>query len=218
MKGGGMMKWFQKKQLTMLAQLFWVFFRIGPSTFGGGYAMMPSIEREVVDKKQWMEEKDLVDMVSLAGTAPGGVGVNAAAFVGFRKAGVSGAIAAVVGVTLPTFLIVIILSLFYLFFQDNPKVEAALKGVHSAVTALILLAAYRMAQTSVFDATTTSISIIALLVLLFGNISPLYVIVTGLLAGIILVKGKEWIGLKVRTEKAGMNKQKPELLYLEYYI
>ncbi|MBB3070984.1 chromate transporter [Paenibacillus baekrokdamisoli] len=213
-----MMKWFQKKQLTMLAQLFWVFFRIGPSTFGGGYAMMPSIEREVVDKKQWMEEKDLVDMVSLAGTAPGGVGVNAAAFVGFRKAGVSGAIAAVVGVTLPTFLIVIILSLFYLFFQDNPKVEAALKGVHSAVTALILLAAYRMAQTSVFDATTTSISIIALLVLLFGNISPLYVIVTGLLAGIILVKGKEWIGLKVRTEKAGMNKQKPELLYLEYYI
>ncbi|BBH22078.1 chromate transporter [Paenibacillus baekrokdamisoli] len=212
------MKWFQKKQLTMLAQLFWVFFRIGPSTFGGGYAMMPSIEREVVDKKQWMEEKDLVDMVSLAGTAPGGVGVNAAAFVGFRKAGVSGAIAAVVGVTLPTFLIVIILSLFYLFFQDNPKVEAALKGVHSAVTALILLAAYRMAQTSVFDATTTSISIIALLVLLFGNISPLYVIVTGLLAGIILVKGKEWIGLKVRTEKAGMNKQKPELLYLEYYI
>src|SRR4051812_8766650 len=122
------MKQTQKHKLMMLSQLFWAFFRIGPSTFGGGYAMMPSIEREVVVKKQWMEDKELADMMSLAGSAPGGVGVNAAAFVGFRKAGIAGAIAAVTGVTLPTLLIVIALSVFYLLFQDNPKVAAALKG------------------------------------------------------------------------------------------
>lgn len=206
------------KKGNLLLQLFWAFFRIGPSTFGGGYAMMPAIEREIVEKKRWIDDKELADMVSLSGSAPGGVGVNAAAFVGYRKAGVAGAVAAVAGMTLPTFLIVIALSLFYMVFQDNPKVGAALKGVHGAVVALILMAAYRMAKTSVFDMATTFVSIVGFLLLFMADINPLYIILSGLLAGILLVKGKELIGLQVHMEKAGTNKLKHELVYPEYYI
>lgn len=203
----------------LLFPLFWVFFRIGPSTFGGGYAMMPTIEREIVEKKRWIDERELAEMVALAGSAPGGVGVNAAAFVGFRKAGVAGAIAAVAGVTLPTFLIVLALSLFYLFFQDHPKAQAALQGVQGAVVALILFAAYRMARASVFDIATTFVSIVGFLLLFMMDINPLYIILSGLAAGIVLVKAKQWIGLKVRTERAaGPGKSKGELVYPEYYI
>ncbi|MFC5653686.1 chromate transporter [Paenibacillus solisilvae] len=206
-----------KERLGILLQLLWVFFRIGPSTFGGGYAMMPVIEREIVERKKWFDKADMADMISLAGSAPGGVGVNAAAFVGFRKAGFLGAVAAVMGVTFPTFLIVIILSLFYLYLNDNPKIEAALKGIHGAVVALILMAAYRMFKTSVFDAATASVSIAALMVL-FANINPLYIIIFGLLGGIVLIQVKKLMGLKANTEKISSETQKPESVYLEYYI
>src|SRR5262249_55661867 len=155
----------------LLPQLFWAFFRIGPSTFGGGYAMVPAIQREIVEKRQWIDVGELANMVSLSGSAPGGVGVNSAAYIGYRKAGLAGAVAAVVGMVMPTFLIVLGLSLFYLFFQDNPKVEAALKGIRGAVVALILLAAYRMTKASIFDASTASVAIGALLLLLLTGLN-----------------------------------------------
>lgn len=202
----------------ILFSLFWAFFRIGPSTFGGGYAMMPAIEREIVRKKQWLDDKEMANMISLIGSAPGGVGVNAAAYIGFRKAGVAGAVAAVIGMTLPPFFIVIVLSLVYLFFQENPKVEAALMGVHGAVIALIVMAAYRMAKSSIFDTSTTVVSIGGFLLLFMANIHPLVILLAGLAAGIVLVKGKELIGLKVRMEKADANISRGMPVFPEYYI
>ncbi|OME79495.1 chromate transporter [Paenibacillus sp. FSL A5-0031] len=199
-----------------LNQLFWTFFKIGPSSFGGGFAMMPIIEREVVIKRQWFTEDEMADMLSMAGMAPGGVAVNAAAFVGYRKAGVIGAVAAIAGVTLPTFLIVIILSFVYLFLRDEPKVQAALRGIHAAVIALILMAAYRMAKVSVFDVSTTCVTTIALLSLLLLSINPLYVILLGLVVGLVIVKSKEWIGLEVRTERMDINAK--SLREPEYFI
>ncbi|TCM86201.1 chromate transporter [Paenibacillus sp. BK033] len=205
-----------KERLYFLAQLFWVFVRIGPSTFGGGYAMMPVIEREVVNKRQWIAEKELADVVSLAGSAPGGVGVNAAAFIGYRKAGVPGAAMAVIGVTLPTFIIIIALSLFYLKFQDNPKVVAALKGIHGAVVALIVMSAYRMAKAAIFDKTTLIMLVFALLILLALPLTPLYIVAAGILAGIGMVRVKEKTGQQAHTEKPSSSSQ--ELMYPEYYI
>jgi Chromate transport protein ChrA len=207
-----------KERLHILAQLFSVFVRIGPSTFGGGYAMMPVIEREVVEKRKWIAEKDLADIVSLAGSAPGGVGVNAAAFIGYRKAGIPGAAMAVVGVTLPTFIIVIVLSLFYLKFQDNPKLEAALKGVHGAVVALIVMAAYRMAKAAIFDKATAVLAALAVLTLLVFPVTPLIIVAAGIVMGIILIRAKEKIGLKADTEKTSSSHSDQELMYPEYYI
>ncbi|SFE79299.1 chromate transporter [Paenibacillus catalpae] len=207
-----------RERLYISAQLFWMFVRIGPSTFGGGYAMMPVIEREVVKKRKWIGEKDLADVVSLAGSAPGGVGVNAAAFIGYRKAGIPGAAMAVIGVTLPTFIIVIVLSLFYLKFQDNPKLQAALKGVHGAVVALIVMAAYRMAKAAIFDKATAALSILALLSLLVLPVTPLIVVAAGIVIGIFLIRAKARAGKKADTEKPSSSHPGQELMYPEYYI
>lgn len=207
-----------KEKLHIWVQLFWVFVRIGPSTFGGGYAMMPVIEREVVEKRKWIAERELADVVSLAGSAPGGVGINAAAFIGYRRAGIPGAAMAVIGVTLPTFIIVILLSLFYLKFQDNPKVEAALKGVHGAVVALIVMAAYRMAKAAIFDKTTVAMAALALITLLLLPVTPLLVVAVGIAAGICLVLVKEKAGMKAETEKPSSRHTSQELMYPEYYI
>nr|WP_255807393.1 chromate transporter [Cohnella mopanensis] len=203
--------------MTILAQIFWVFFRIGPSSFGGGYAMIPVIEREVVQKRGWLGQEDISDLVSVAGTAPGGVGVNSAVFIGYRKAGVAGACMAVLGITLPTFAIVFLLSVFYLYFENNPKIAAALKGIHGAIIALILLAAFKMVKTSIFDVATTVIVIAALGMLIFTSIHPIYVIASGVIAGILIVGAKERMGLNVRMEKE-TTPSSEQLLFPEYYI
>jgi chromate transporter len=206
---------FSVRDLTDLAMLFWSFAKIGPSSFGGGYAMMPAIEREVVLKRGWFTENEMADIISLAGTAPGGVGVNAAAFIGFRKAGFLGAAAAVAGITLPTFFIVVSLSLAYLYLQNEPKIAAALKGIHAGVTAMILMAAFRMAKVSVFDTATAIVTAAALLILLLINLNPVYVILLGIAAGLCIVKGKERLGIEVRTERTSGS---TTLLEPEYFI
>ncbi|MBO2943399.1 chromate transporter [Paenibacillus sp. F411] len=202
----------------LIIDLFKAFFQIGPSTFGGGYAMLPVIEREIMVKRGWMDEKEMADMISLSGSAPGGVGVNAAAFIGYRKAGVPGAAAAVIGITLPTFLIVILLSVFYLMFHDHEKTQAALQGIQGAVIALILLAAYRMAKQSVFDISTAVMMASAVIILVVFPISPIYMIGFGILAGIVFIQIKRWIGLSIQTEKEIVVNATPQSYSPEYYI
>lgn len=204
-----------KHKFTLLAQLFWTFFCIGPSTFGGGYAMLPIIEREVVNKKKWMQEDEIGELISLAGSAPGGVGVNAAAIIGHRQAGVAGAVSAVIGVTCPTFLIVLLISMFAMVFRNQPKVEAALKGMNGAIIALIVMAAYRMAKYSIFDGTTAIAALATVCVLLFAGIHPLYLIALGLLCGMAVIRIKKRLGLRASTEKKPAPGSPSEL---EYYI
>ncbi|MFD0714401.1 chromate transporter [Paenibacillus sp. GCM10027626] len=208
----------KNKQLSLLFQLFWTFFRISPMTFGGGYAMIPLIEREVVTKRGWIQEEEMGDILSISGSAPGGVGVNASAYIGFRMAGIAGAVAAIVGITLPTFLIVFVLSFLYGQFSDNAKFAAALQGIQGAVIALILVAAYRMGKSSLFDKATVSIALIALTVLLFTKVHPLFAILAGIVAGMAVVKVKMLLGWKVQTEKQAKGKPVEETYYPEYYI
>ncbi|MFE6073899.1 chromate transporter [Paenibacillus sp. NPDC057886] len=204
-----------KEQCMILAQLFWIFFRIGPSTFGGGYAMLPIIEREVVNKKKWMQEDEIGELISLAGSAPGGVGVNAAAMIGHRQAGIAGAVSAVIGVTCPTFLIVILISMLAILFRNQPKVEAALKGMNGGIIALISMAAYRTARYSILDTTTAIAAIVTVAVLLFAGIHPLYLILSGLICGMVMIRIKKRLGLQVKMEKKSVTGSYPEL---EYYI
>jgi len=208
-----------RNQLQMLLQLFWVFLRIGPATFGGGYAMIPLIEREVMTKRQWVKEEDMSDLLAVAGSAPGGVGVNAAALIGYRKAGIGGAVAAIAGMTMPAFLLVLLVSLLYKQYAEYQKVAAAMQGVKGAVIALIGIAAYRMVKSSVFDVATIAIAVVALSVLLITNIHPLFAIAAGLAAGMILIKVKLLLGWKVQTEKVLPTQQvASESIYPEYYI
>ncbi|RKN86448.1 chromate transporter [Paenibacillus ginsengarvi] len=164
--------------------IFWTFCRIAPITFGGGYAMIPVLEREAVHKRRWIKQEDVADVLAVSQTIPGAVALNAASFVGYRVAGVAGAITAVIGMMLPTFLIVIGLSILLLTFNDNPKVAAALQGMKPAVIAMIVFAGFRMVKTSIVDKSTIVFAVIAALLLLLTTLSPILVIVIGAAAGL----------------------------------
>jgi chromate transporter len=129
-----------------------------------------------------------------------------------------GAVMAVLGITLPTFVLVFLLSLFYSKFENHPKIEAALKGVHGAIIALIMIAAYKMAKISLFDKATAAIAVITLGLLLFTPIHPLALIVGGIASGIVLIKSKRRMGMEARTEKDTSPAPRQELQFPEYYI
>ncbi|TBL75606.1 chromate transporter [Paenibacillus thalictri] len=208
----GSIKWGQ------LAPIFWTFFKISPVTFGGGYAMIPVIEEEVVAKRKWISSEEMLDVLSIAGSAPGGIGVNAAAFIGYRLAGIAGASAAVLGIGLPTFLIIFIFSLVLGLFRSNPMVEAAFKGIHAAVIALIVIAAYRMGKSAVKDKTTLVTAIVALLLLIDFNVHPILMIVLGLFVGVVLVQFKVWFGMEVKQKKVRVTKTTSGYTVDDYFI
>jgi len=187
--------------MKQLWELFWSFFKISPITFGGGYAMLPAIEYEAVTLREWLTEDEMAEAISISGAAPGGIGVNAAAFIGYKVRGWRGLIAAVLGMTLPTFLIVLALVIFFMSMRDNPKVIAALQGIQIAVIALIAYAGVKLTRTAIFDKTTCFVFIIGLAGLIILGLHPILLIPYGILAGITLVMFKERLGFRVTFQK-----------------
>ncbi|BFT71215.1 MULTISPECIES: chromate transporter [Paenibacillus] len=179
-----------------LISIFWTFLRISPLTFGGGYAMLPAIHREVVETNGWMSDDEMTELLAISGAAPGGVGVNVSALVGYHLAGIRGAVAAVIGITLPTFIIVMLLSMVYAILQSYPKMQAIMEGIHAAIVGLIAAAAYKMAKSSIIDKMTLFTAIATVLVLLFIPISPILVIGSGFVVGIAVVFLKQKWGMK----------------------
>lgn len=181
-----------------LANVFWTFFKIGPITFGGGYAMIPFFEKEVVEKQGWLEEEEVADIFAIAQSTPGAIAINSATFVGYRLAGIPGAAAALLGVLLPTFLIVAGLCFAFLAIRDNPKIEAAFKGIRPAIVALIAYAGIKVGKTAIIDKTTFATAAATVVLLLATSMNPAIVIAFGVVAGIGLVKLKERLGFAVR--------------------
>ncbi|MCI3921401.1 chromate transporter [Paenibacillus sp. TRM 82003] len=156
--------------------------------------MIPAIEREVVEKREWMTEEEMSSALALAGSAPGGIGVNAAAFIGYRLSGVPGAVTAVLGITLPTFSIILALCVAFAQFQENPIIAAAFEGVHGAIIALILVAAYKMGKTAISDRYSLMFMLITVLVMIDFTVHPLILIAGGLGGGVLFIRFREWIG------------------------
>ena len=125
----------------MYFQLFWSFFKLGLFTIGGGMAMIPLIQGIVVDQKKWMSEEEAVDCIAVSQALPGVIAINMATYIGQRKKGLSGALAATVGVMLPSFIIIILIVLLLKGIGDNPYVEGALMGIKAAATGLIAFSA-----------------------------------------------------------------------------
>jgi len=124
--------------------LFWTFFKIGAFTFGGGYAMIPLISKEVSENKKWISEEDILDVVAIAESTPGPLAINSATFVGYKVAGVWGSVAATFGVVLPSFVIISIISFLLAEFQSFRPVQYALFGIRAGVLALVLKAFLNM--------------------------------------------------------------------------
>ena len=137
-----------KKKPGTLFQLFLVFLKIGAFTFGGGYAMIPLIQREVCENKKWLKEQEISDIVAMSESTPGPIAINAATFVGYRVGGFIGACIATLGVVLPSFLIISAISLILTEFQSVKAVQYAFMGIRAAVLALILKALWMMFKAS----------------------------------------------------------------------
>ena len=132
------------KKLKLALLLFWEMFKIGLFTFGGGYAMIAIIERTLVERKKWLEHDEFIDLIAIAESTPGPIAVNSATYIGYKKCGVLGSFFATLGVVLPSFIIIFIISLFYKDFVKIQAVNYAFKGIQACVVFLILTAGLKM--------------------------------------------------------------------------
>lgn len=133
-----------KNKLKIILELFSIFFRIGAFTFGGGYAMIPLISKETVEKKGWISDDDILEIFAIAESTPGPIAINSATFVGYRVAGFWGAFFSTLGVVLPSFIIILAISFVLVEFQELRAVKYAFNGIRAGVLALILKAWWSM--------------------------------------------------------------------------
>ena len=176
----------------LIVEIFWTFTKISPVTFGGGFAMIPLIIKEIVEKRNWLTTEEITDVIALSQTVPGAVAVNSATFIGHRIGGIRGALAAMMGVSIPTFLIVLSLGIFYFFMDDNPKLEAAFVSIRVTIVAIIVYAAIKIAKTAIFDKTTFFIMAAGVPALFF--IHPIVAIFLGAITGLIVTSIKSKLG------------------------
>ncbi len=172
----------------MFLQLFWTYFKIGTFTLGGGYAMLPLIQREVVDRKGWIDEEEFLNMIALAQAAPGLIAVNSAIFIGWRVGGWKGVCGAVLGAVLPSFLIILAIAMLFREWKELPAVEAAFKGIRPAVVALIAAPLFKMAKSAKISWLTALIPVIAALLIWLGHVNPVWVILATIVVTLIAVK------------------------------
>ena len=132
--------------MKRLWQLFLTFFKIGAFTFGGGYAMIPLIQREAVERRRWVSDEDILDIIAIAESTPGPIAINAATFVGYKTRGFWGAFCATFGVVLPSFVIITLISFVLQEFESLRAVKYAFFGIRAGVLALILKALWSMFQ------------------------------------------------------------------------
>ena len=135
-------------KLKKLFSIFSSFFKIGAFTFGGGYAMIPLIQKEAVEKKKWVSDEDILDIIAIAESTPGPIAINSATFVGYRAAGVLGSAAATLGVVLPSFIIILIISNVLEAFNEIQAVQYAFFGIRAGVLALVVKALINMYKKS----------------------------------------------------------------------
>ena len=165
-----------------LFKLFFAFFRIGLFTIGGGYAMLPLMEKEAVDKNHWVTKEEMLDIYTMSQCTPGVIAVNTATFIGRKEKGVIGAAFATLGVITPSLIIITLIATLFKNYYENPYVIKALVGVRCAVAALILTSTYRLVIKAVKSPIQIGILIGAFITVTFLGSSPVMVIiVTGLL-------------------------------------
>ena len=170
---------------NLYLKLFISFFKIGAFTFGGGWAMIPLIEREVVDKQNWIKREDFVDALAIAQSLPGVLAVNISILIGNKLRGLKGCLMSTLGTILPSFLIILAIALWFVQTYDNPVVERIFKGIRPAVVALIVSPVFSTAKTARINIKTVIIPIIVALSIWLGGISPIWFVLLGAIGGIL---------------------------------
>ena len=171
--------------MNIYLDLFLTFAKIGVCTFGGGYAMLPILQREVVEKKGWATEEELTDYFAIGQCTPGIIAVNTATFVGYKTRGILGSIFATLGIITPSIIIITLIAAFLKNFADLPVVKYAFNGIRACVCVLIFNAVSKLAKKSVVDKVCLGICIVVLLLSLFSPLSPALIVVLAGFAGVL---------------------------------
>ena len=166
-------------------ELFKIFFRIGAFTIGGGYAMVPLIEDEIVAKRKWIKSEDFLDLLAIAQSSPGILAVNIAIFVGYRLKGMKGSLVTSLGAILPSFLMILAIALFFQQFKDNVYVEKIFKGIRPAVVALIAAPTFKLGKSAKINRYTIWIPIISALLIWLLGFSPIWIIIAAGVGGFV---------------------------------
>lgn len=180
----------ERTKWALCGRLFLKFLKIGTFTFGGGYAMIPLIRREIAQREHWIEDKDILDILAVSESTPGPIAVNTATFVGYRLAGPWGAAAATVGVVLPSFLIIFALSFVLRQFEEFPAVQYAFWGIRVAVLALVFSALVSMARQCSWNPVACVLAAGAFLLVGLWNASSILVLLGCALVGLVATKLK----------------------------
>lgn len=170
--------------MNIYLEIFTCFAKIGAFTIGGGYAMIPIIQKEVVDKRGWISEEDFMDVLAISQSAPGILAVNISIFLGYRLKGVKGSIVATLGSALPSFSIILLIAMFFVGYQENPAVISIFKGIRPVVVSLIAVPMINMAKKAKLNIYTGALALTTALLIIFANISPLYIL---LVTGVIFI-------------------------------
>ena len=181
--------------MNIYLEAFGIFFKIGAFTIGGGYAMVPLIENEIVTKRKWIAQEDFIDLLAISQSAPGILAVNISIFIGYKLRGIRGSIITALGTILPSFIIILAIALFFHSFKDNPIVERIFKGIRPAVVGLLASAALVLMNAENFGSPTEDtysfvISIIIFLIAFIGTrkykANPILMIIACGIAGLLL--------------------------------
>ncbi len=165
-------------------RLFGVFFKIGVGTFGGGLAMLPALEREVVDKRKWITQSQLYDYYAIGQSTPGIIAVNVATFTGYTRGGLVGSVVATAGIVCPALIIITIIAAFFENFSHIVWIQKALAGINVSVTVLVSFTLVKMAKKTCIDALTTLITIASFLLMLIFNVQGVFIVLASSIIGI----------------------------------
>lgn len=177
--------------MKIYVELFLTFAKMGAFTFGGGYAMLPMIQSEIVEKKKWATEEEIMDYFAVAQCTPGIIAVNTATFIGFDQKKVLGAIIATLGVVFPSIIIILIIASLFHNFSDLVVVQNALGGIRVAVCVLILNAIIRLWKSGIKDIFGILVFLIALGVSVFTSLPTVFIVVFSAFSGVAMMKWKE---------------------------
>lgn len=176
--------------MNIYLELFSIFFKIGAFTIGGGYAMVPLIEDEIVNKRKWIAQEDFLDLLAISQSAPGVFAVNMSIFIGYKLRGIRGCLITTLGSVLPSFVIILVIAMFFHNFKDNTVIERIFKGIRPAVVALIAAPTFTMAKSAQINKHTIWIPVISALLIWLLGVSPIWIIVLAGTGGYVWGKVK----------------------------
>lgn len=177
-----------KQEKTTLFELYISFFKVGLFTFGGGLAMLPIIEREVVNNKKWASYEELLDYYAVSQSTPGIIMVNVSTFIGYKERGLIGGIISTLGVVSPSLIIITLIASLIENFASISYVQSALKGIAAGISAIMISSLIKLGKTSIIDILSVALCIIGFVISYFTKLNIIYAVVFGIAVGIIKYK------------------------------